>query len=300
MTQTVLIAGARGRFGSHAKEAFQAAGWDVRCLDRRAETLMEASKGADVIVNALNPPDYKNWETEIPRITREVIAAAGARGATVLCPGNVYNFGVQTAPWSGATPQIACSRKGQIRVEMEAAYKASGVQTIILRSGDFIGAGATGTWLDLVMLKSIAKGKFVYPGDPGVAHAWGYLPDLGRACVALAQTRAVLPGFGDLAFPGYAVSGSQMKAALEEISGHSLTLSRMPWWPVRLASPFWALGRELLEMRYLWDHPHSLDGTAFSAVLPDFEATEFRDAMAELVPVDIDPNQSVVRTQSLA
>jgi nucleoside-diphosphate-sugar epimerase len=161
-------------------------------------------------------------------------------------------------------------------------------------------ANATGTWLDLIMLKSLKKGKFVYPGNPKIAHAWAYLPDLARAAVGIVEARRELGAFSDISFAGYTVTGTQMLKALEAASGRDLKLSRMPWWPLKLASPFWPLGRELLEMRYLWDHPHGLDGTALSKILPEFEATEFEVAMASLLPLDIEPNQSVVRTERFA
>lgn len=297
MTQKVLIAGASGRFGAQARRAFEAAHWEVRCFDRKTQRLDEAAQGADVIVNALNPPDYKNWQTEIPRITREVIAAAKASGATILIPGNVYNYGVAPAPWSAQTPQVACSRKGQIRIDMEAAYRGSGVKAINLRAGDFIDEGATGTWLDLIMLKSFKTGKFVYPGNPDIPHAWGYLPDLARAAVELAERRDDLEGFNDISFPGFAVTGRDMMAALERASGQILKLSQMPWWPIRMAAPFWRLGRELSEMRYLWEHPHWLDGTEFSQILPEFVATDLVTAMAGVLPVDVQPNKAMIRAQ---
>lgn len=300
MTQTVLIAGASGRFGAQVKIAFNAAGWEVRVFDRHTHSMMEASVGADVIVNALNPPNYKNWAETIPKITKEVIEAAKANGATVLIPGNVYNYGTQPAPWSDQTPQVASSRKGQIRIDMEALYRASGVPTIILRSGDFIDDGATGTWLDLVMLKSLPKGKLTYMGNPDIPHAWGYLPDLARAAVGLVEKRDQLGVFCDVAFPGYTISGNEMRAVLEELSGRPLNMVQLPWWAFRIASPFWALGRELLEMRYLWDHPHWLDGTKFDDLLPDFETTGVQEALASALPVDFHPNKPVVGTQRLA
>lgn len=300
MIKKVLIAGASGRFGAQAAQAFAQAGWDVSTFNRKSETLLNAAKGVDVIVNAMNPPDYLNWDTEIPRITGEVIDAAKANGATVLIPGNVYNFGTQRGPWSDKTPQIAQSRKGQIRIEMEDAYRASGVKTIILRGGDFMGGDVSGTWLDLVILKSITRGKFVYPGDPDVPHAWAYLPDMARAAVGLAEKRDSLEDFVDVAFPGYAVSGREMMRAISEITGRNLELGKMPWWGIRLASPFWRLGRELLEMRYLWDHPHSLEAARFSELLPEFVATDFDEAIAEVLPVDVNPDKTMVRGHSFA
>jgi hypothetical protein len=54
---------------------------------------------------------------------------------------------------------------------------------------------------------------------------------------------------------------------------------------MRLASPFWGLAYELLEMRYLSEVPHSLSPERLDAILPDFQPTARRDVMlAELPP----------------
>lgn len=93
----VLVAGASGLFGARAAQAFQAAGWQVRRYQRGTD-MNEAAMGADVIVNALNPPMYHDWAGLIPQITAQVLAAARASGATVIVPGNVYPYGDQPGP----------------------------------------------------------------------------------------------------------------------------------------------------------------------------------------------------------
>lgn len=60
MTGTVLILGGRGKIGRHSAKAFAAGGWTVRHY-RRGTDMTQAAKGADVIVNGLNPPHYHNW-----------------------------------------------------------------------------------------------------------------------------------------------------------------------------------------------------------------------------------------------
>ena len=110
MKGKVVVLGAGGRFGRAAVLAFAEAGWDVRAATRSgrndfdagvdavavdgtdAASVRRAAEGCDVIVNALNPP-YPEWAEVVPRFTAAVLAAAKATGATVLIPGNVYNFG---------------------------------------------------------------------------------------------------------------------------------------------------------------------------------------------------------------
>jgi nucleoside-diphosphate-sugar epimerase len=287
MTGTVLILGASGRFGRACDRAFARAGWQVQRFDRRRDTLMTAAQGVDVIVNGWNP-QYPDWAAHVPALHDQVIRAAKSSGATVIVPGNVYVFGAGTAaPWGPATPHRAVNPLGQIRIRMEEAYRASGVQVIVLRAGDFIDTSASGNWFDMILTKGLEKGKFTYPGDPDIPHAWAWLPDLARAAVDLAEQRAGLPGYSDIPFPGFTLSGREMAEALNHVLARPVRLRQMSWLPLQLLRPVWPMARCLLEMRYLWDTPHSLDGAELQRVLPGFRNTPVEDALARAVPPDL-------------
>lgn len=298
MEQSVLILGATGRFGRNAAEQFTNSGWNVRRFDRARDELAAAAQGIDVIVNAWNPA-YPEWHRLLPDLHARVIAAAKQSGATVIVPGNVYVFGVGTpGPWSGSTPHKAQNPLGRIRIDMEAAYRRSGVRCIILRGGDFIDTEASGNWMDAVMLKPLRKGTFVYPGDPNTEHAWAYLPDICRAAVQLAEIRGQLPVFTDIPFPGFTATGAEIAARLGQLTGSPVRLKRMSWLALQLARPFWPMATCLLEMRYLWDTAHRIDGSQFADLLPDFRATPLSAALATAIPENlvqrqINPDQPV-------
>lgn len=280
---TVLILGATGRFGRNAADAFKAGGWNVRGFDRKTDTLDQAAKGADVIVNAWNP-DYPDWAKQVPKLHADVIATAKRTGATVIVPGNVYLYGPDNgAIWGADTPHKAQNPLGRIRIEMERAYRDSGVRTIILRAGDFIDTKASGNWFDAVMTKPIGKGIFTYPGKSDIPHAWAFLPDLTRAAVQLADMRHRLNAFEDIAFPGYTLSGQEVATGLSRATGRDIRLKAMNWLPLQLAAPFWKMGRCLLEMRYLWNTPHQLSGDRFDTLLPEFRTTPIVTALASAV-----------------
>lgn len=279
MTQTVLILGKSGRFGRNAAQAFQAAGWSVRGFDRQTGNLTDAARGVDVIVNAWNPA-YTDWAAQLPGLHKAVQEAAAIHGCCVILPGNVYVFGPDApAPWSNKTPHLARNPLGRIRIALEQSYARAGVRTIVLRAGDFIDTCASGNWFDKIMVAKLARGVFTYPGRPDIPHAWAYLPDLARAAVALAEMRATLPVFCDVCYGGYTLSGQEMCAALPVPA----RLTRMNWLPLRLAAPVWPMGRCLLEMRYLWDLPHTLDNSAFDALVPDMQTTPVAQALAGAV-----------------
>ena len=288
MKNRVLILGASGGFGGNCAKAFADAGWEVRKYKRGQQDMREAAKGVDVIVNGLNPPNYKGWVTELPKIARQVSAAAKASGASIIQPGNVYNFGDQPGEWDEHTPHSATTKKGKARIEMERilrdASEKDDVQVIILRAGDFINTkSGSGSSFFEFLSKPLAKGKFTYPGRADAAHAWAFLPDLARAAVGLAEMRAQLGGFEDVPFQGHNFTGEELRKALSAHTGREIRLAGFPWMTMKLLSPFWGLAREMQEMRYLWNVPHSVSGARLKQLLPDFKVTKVEEMLRQAV-----------------
>lgn len=304
MTGTALILGANGKFGRAAIHAFALNGWDVRAATRDGQgasaprttriacdvmdraAVIAAAKGADVIVHAVNPP-YPDWSRVMPVQTANIIAAGLASGATVMIPANVYPFGANADEVLRETAAPApTTRKGALRVTMERAFEdaaAQGLRTILLRGGDYLERTKSGNWFDGHIANKAQKGIFTYPGAMDAVHAWAYLPDMARAMAALAAIRADLPPFARFGFAGYSLTGAQLQDAVAQAVGRPMTTRRFPWAMLRMLSPFNPLMREVLEMRYLWDTPHRVDGSALRAVLPDFTETPLAVAMADIM-----------------
>jgi nucleoside-diphosphate-sugar epimerase len=291
MQQTVLILGASGKIGSRSAEAFWNAGWTVRSYDRATGDMVAAAKGVDVIVNGLNPPAYHDWERTIPEITKQVIAAAQASGATVIIPGNIYNYGDQPGVLDETTAQHAHTKKGRVRIEMEAAYRVSGVPTIVLRAGNFIDPAGNGDIMSMLVMRSIAKGKLTSASAPDTLQAYAYVPDWARAAVQLAENRAQFDRFEDVPFPGHAFTINALQSAVQAKLGHPIKIDRFPWAIMTLLSPFWELAREMREMRYLFEMPHQIGAAKFNRLLPDFMASPLGEVMLAGLPAEIHPNK---------
>ncbi len=303
--RTVLILGARGRFGPAATRAFAAAGWRVLAQARRlpdalpqgavpleaaledgAEIAARAA-GARAVVYAVNPP-YTDWPAQMLPLARAGMDLAQRLDAVFMLPGNVYNFGESMPPLLREdAPQRPSSRKGRLRCELEAELEARcarGARAVVLRAGDFFGGGP-GTWLDLVIAKSLAKGRLVYPGPLDVRHAWAYLPDLAQVFVPLAGHEG-LPAFTRLHFPGHTLTGAQLLAGLEGAAARlgiapagGFSRGTMPWPLIRAGGLLVPMWREIAEMAYLWRVPHALDGSALEALLGPLPATPLDEAL---------------------
>ena len=283
MPKPALILGASGRFGRNMQAALNRHGWRTRAFDRAKDTLSEAARGTDLIVNGWNLA-YADWAQQIPALTEQVIAAAKASGAAVLIPGNLYVYGTDLPPILGPdTPHRTTHPLGRIRLQMEEAYRKAGVKTVILRAGDFLDTEATGNWFDRIMAAKVAKGKFTYPGPLNVPHSFAYLPDLTEAAAQVMAHLDDLPAFSDLPYAGFTLTGREMADAIQRATGRPLRVSSMNWLPLRMAQPFWKEAKHLLEMRYLWQRPHEVDGTALYALIPGFSPTPVDKALAQAV-----------------
>jgi nucleoside-diphosphate-sugar epimerase len=305
--KVALVLGANGRFGAAAVQAFAAAGWMVLAQARRkpaalpngathlaielADTarLSAAAAGARVVVYAVNPL-YTQWQAQALPLFHQGLAVAQRLKATFMLPGNVYNFGAQMPPvLNEHTPQQPTTLKGRIRVAMESelhALASQGLRSVVIRAGDFFGGGS-GSWMDLVITKSLRQGKLVYPGPLHIAHAWAYLPDLARAFVA-AASRDDLPAYADLPFAGYTLTGAELLASIERAAA-ALGLAPaggfkrggMPWAVLKLGGLVVPMWREIARLSYLWRVPHALDGAALARVVGQLPARPLDAAMRE-------------------
>ncbi|HEY0858930.1 MAG TPA: NAD-dependent epimerase/dehydratase family protein [Albitalea sp.] len=302
MTTTVLILGAAGRIGQVLATAFADAGWSVRAQSRKAlpqaldrgairpvrcdaldaAAIRTAASGADVVVHALNPP-YADWSRQAGPLADAAMAAAQVSGALLMLPGNVYNFGSKLPPLlTPTTPEHGDHAKARIRIDIEARMAAApGLDSVVLRAGDFFGGGGRGSWFDLAVAARLRSDRFVYPGPPDVVHAWAYLPDLAQAFVRVAERRARLRGQHRLHFAGHAVTGAQLHEAMEAAMGRPLRRAGMPWGLMRLLSPLVPTWREVVAMRYLWQRPHRLDDSSLRALIGEPPHTPLREAVAQ-------------------
>jgi len=293
MQQTVLVLGSSGKIGSNTAEAFWDAGWNVKLYDRATQDMTSAAQGVDVIVNGLNPPAYHDWERTIPAITKQVIAAAKDSGATVIIPGNVYNYGNQPGVLSESTAQLATTRKGRVRIEMEQSYRNAGVRTIVLRGGNFIDPAGNGDIMSMLIMRAAEKAKLTAPSDADTLQAYAYVPDWARAAVALAEMRNALDAFEDIPFPGHAFSVNDLRLVIKEQTGQDMRITRFPWWIMAALSPVWELAREMQEMRYLYEMPHKISSDKFQTLLPQFVPTDPETVMLAGLPRNIQPDKTM-------
>ncbi|MHB9328387.1 NAD-dependent epimerase/dehydratase family protein [Phytobacter ursingii] len=304
---TVLILGATGGIGGEIARKLIREKWDVRALRRNtpqneehgditwingdalnAEQVAAAASRCSVIVHAVNPPGYRNWEQLVLPMLQNTINAAEQNDALIVLPGTVYNYGPDAFPLLREnSPQNPVTRKGAIRVQMEKALFDSaqrGGKVLILRAGDFFGPQAGNNWFSQGLVKPGQRPRIIkYPGKAGTGHQWAYLPDVAETLVALLARREQLDPFACFHMRGHwDEDGTAMTGAIQRVAqraGVNAKVKSFPWWLIRAMAPFNATLHEMLEMRYLWEQAIQMD----NAKLIDFLGHEPHTPLIEAV-----------------
>jgi nucleoside-diphosphate-sugar epimerase len=149
---------------------------------------IEATKGAAVIYQALNPP-YHKWHEFFPGLQAGTMAAAKASGARYVSIENLYMYD-SSETMNEDSPEKPKSKKGELRRKMGeevlAAHRSGEIQAAILRSSDYYGPGVEGSAMgELVFGNLVAGKKAQLGGSAQMPHSWAYIEDVGKAAATL-------------------------------------------------------------------------------------------------------------------
>ena len=241
-----LVLGATGGIGGQMARTLLQRGWAVRALTRRATAIdvpgargidwvvgdamnapdvAAAARGAAVIVHAVNPPGYRDWDRVVLPMLDHTVAAARRHGGRIVLPGTVYNYGPDAFPLvTEDAPQRPLTRKGAIRVQMEARLRAAadnGVRSLVVRAGDFFGPLSGNTWFAQGLITpGRPVTKVAQPGPAGVGHAWSHLPDVAETMMQLLEREADLAPFDTFHMAGHwDADGRSMARAIARVVG---------------------------------------------------------------------------------
>src|SRR5512137_2204525 len=241
-----------------------------------AEACRRAVDGSAVVYHCMNPRyDARAWETELPPIHENLVAAAGRAGARLVVLDNLYAAGrTGGRPVDESTPGSPCSRKGATRARLAAslreAVRRGDVRAVTGRASDFFGPGGVQTafgerfWTRLLA----GKGAEVL-GNPETPHTYHFIPDVAAGLAALGEASDEASGApeGKVWILPCAPAGStrQLVAWFAAAAGVPAPVKRMPRPVVKVLGLFMPILREVDEMLYQWDEPYVADDRAFRA-----------------------------------
>lgn len=227
------------------------------------DALTQVCRGADAIVNAVNPP-YTAWPTRWPPIAHALLTAAEATRAGLVTVGNLYGYGQVSEPITEQTPLQPNGPKGQTRARMwqeaKAAHDAGRLRACELRASDYFGADTQATsYLQRYVLDRAALGRTVRlpMGDPDAVHTWTYVPDIAALAAELATAAPDGPAWGRCwhvpSAPALSIREVAAQAAI--LAGRPAPAVRLLPRPVRFGLRAIPLVRELDETAHQFTGP---------------------------------------------
>ena len=248
-----------------------------------AARLTDLARGAAVIYNCSNPPNYTLWERMLPPMNTAMIAAAKANDAVLAMTGSLYAYGEQPGGrMNEHTPMTATGHKGRLRKRMWEQALSAGIRTVEVRGSDYIGKNAVGIY-STVLGPALAKGRTAWvPGRLDMPHTFTYTGDMAQALVTLApDARSWGRAWHVPSAP--AITLREIAQRYAAAAGKPpVRLIPMPRFVMHVAGVFVPIAREFAEMDYQFYGPFHLDATETADTF-GLKATDLDVAIREQV-----------------
>ena len=253
---------------------------------RQPESLGAAVAGASVVHMAAQPP-YHRWPEEFPALLAAVVDATARVGARLVMVDNLYAYGPGSSPMREDTPQRATDPKGRVRAQMAdsllASHREGRLEVVIGRASDYFGPHAENSGITALAIEPVVgNGSLRWMGSLDVAHSCAYLPDVGRAYVALGTAADVTGRVWHLPHAP-AGTGREFLALVNDQLAPPRKVGVVSTGMLRLAAPFHRISRESLSIAYQWTAPFVVDDSAFRTRFPEVGSTPLPDSVATTV-----------------
>jgi hypothetical protein len=298
----IRMGNTRGRAPAWVPPAVQAAyeqgrlSWQAfDALD--PDSVLAFTEGATAIVHSAIP-GYHEWLSKLPIIQRNVIDAAVAHRARLICADNLYAYAAPVhGPLTEEQAELPPSKKGQLRKEvleqMRTAQRERGLEWGTVQGSQYFGpgAGAQSVFGDWFINPVLANKPVRFVGDPSLAHAWAFAPDFGKALALMAVTTRkellnrswILPHATHLS--AYALA-DELFAELERQGVRPAHAPRkavaVPAWLLKVLGWFNPVIKSREEMLYQFNMPWLASGEHFSK-LTGLTATPLQTVVEQTV-----------------
>jgi len=222
----------------------------------------EALRGAAVVYNCANPPDYARWDGVIQPLFTSIRQATARAGARLVTLDNLYAYGRPDAcPFDEDTPMRPCSQKGEIRRQLAedilAAHTRGDLDAVIGRASDFFGPGVVGSTIFRPdAMANLIQGKPVdVMGDPDLPRAYSYTPDVARGLAVLGEHAAAAGRVWHLPLASTTTTRELLGRFAAE-AGVPLKVRALPTWALKALGLVSPLMKAVGEMAYQWEVPY--------------------------------------------
>jgi nucleoside-diphosphate-sugar epimerase len=285
MTTIHTVLGA-GQVGTKLARALAAEGFAVRLVRRGAPgaaidgvtwlrgditdpTFADAAcRGASVVYNCTNPPDYANWNGLLP-LYRASWDAASRAGARLVQLDSLYGYGEPpTSPFDERTPMRPCGPKGELRRrvadELFERHARGDVVATLGRASDYFGPETPSAVMFRpdIYQRLLASQTIYVTGNLDTPHGYSYTPDVATGLMVLGTRDEAVGRAWHLPLSARGTTRETFERFAAQ-AGVELRLRRVPRWVLRALGVVSPLASALAEMTYQWEVPYVMDDTAF-------------------------------------
>lgn len=181
---------------------------------------------------------------------------------------NVYPYGLVEGKMTEETPFNPCSRKGEVRANIESALleevKKGNIQASIARAADFYGPHTPLSYLKVMVFDNFAKGKTAqwFLTDK-TRHSFTYTPDAGKHTALLGNTPSAFNQVWHLPTDNSDPTGVEFLAMAAKAFGVESNYMVLKKWMINMAGLFIGDIRESAEMLYQSEHDYRFDSSKF-------------------------------------
>lgn len=251
---------------------------------QNAPLLTQLAADKTHIFHGINYP-YHQWFGNMDTVTQAVIDAASASHATIVFPGNIYNFGNAAEPILESSRPAPITRKGQLRVEIEAmleqAANAGACRVLNVRLPDFWGPNVLNAGIKPVFENALLGNALPWLVNADIPHQSVYTPDAAEIIVRLMLSER------EAAYDVWNYGGTTLASIrtwfgqISELTGRPLKVQIHSRFMIRVLGLFMPVLREVKEMLYLYENTVLLNDAKVRAVFPDFKPTPMKQALAK-------------------
>ena len=257
---------------------------------QNADLLNQVAADKDYIFHGINYP-YHQWFGNMDTATQKVIDAAKRSGATLVFPGNVYNFGNTKEPIREDSRPNPCTRKGQLRVDIEAmlerAANAGFVNVINVRLPDFWGPNVLNEGIKPIFENALTGKAIPWILNADIPHQSVYTKDAAEIIARLmlhewTDTARKTPTYQVWNYGGTTLPS--MRSWFEQITaltGKPLKTQLYSRFIISTLGLFMPTLREVKEMLYLYENTILLDDRNVLNLFPDFRPAPMKHALTE-------------------
>lgn len=241
-----------------------------------------AAAGVETIVYAVGLP-YDRFALHPVLMRTTVEAAMAERVAKLVHLSNVYPYGPPRTEFVDEShPRYPHTFKGRMRKEQEdivvAAHDPGGLRTTILRAPDFYGPAAESSLAYQIFSAALVGKPANVLGPIDTRHEFIFVPELGRALVAVSETEAAMGQAWNIAGPGEITVREFARRVYAQCDA-PLRLRVVNKMMLRVLGLFDPLMRELVEMHYLQTNPVILDDRRLRSMIPNVRKTPYDEGI---------------------